>query len=391
MHDIPVDAKRHWLNEGRVITYSKVFLFLNIATLVGIFIYSKIDSVRAVIGGDFLVFWSASNMALHGHAADAYEVSKLLVALQSTVPGLGNVPLFWAYPPIYYLFVLPLAFLPYLASYGIFLAGTFAMFFAAMRRLISEPRMMLPVLAFPAVAINAVYGQNGFLTAALAGFALILLDKRPVLGGILIGFLSIKPQFMMLFVIALLVSGRWKSLAATTVTVLGLSASSYVVFGPDVFRAFLLSAAVTREALESGVLPWIIMPTVFAMLRLLGMSLGVAYAGQLMGTALAVGAVAVVWRSPRASIELRAALVMTGSFLASPYGYYYDLVWLAFPIAWMVRTGLAAGWLPWEREILLATWLLPIVMPLASVHLSLQVGPFVNLALFGIILQRALK
>ena len=34
---------------------------------------------------------------------------------------------------------------------------------------------------FPAVFINAGHGQNGFLTAALLGGGLVLLEKRPML------------------------------------------------------------------------------------------------------------------------------------------------------------------------------------------------------------------
>ena len=50
-------------------------------------------------------------------------------------------------------------------------------------------------LAFPAVFVNLGHGHNGFLTAALIGFALLWLDRRPVVAGILFGLLAYKPQF----------------------------------------------------------------------------------------------------------------------------------------------------------------------------------------------------
>jgi hypothetical protein len=49
--------------------------------------------------------------------------------------------------------------------------------------------------AFPAVFVNIGHGQNGFLTAALLGSALLSLDRRPWLAGALIGLLAYKPQF----------------------------------------------------------------------------------------------------------------------------------------------------------------------------------------------------
>ena len=45
--------------------------------------------------------------------------------------------------------------------------------------------ILLLALAYPAVLINIGHGQNGFLTAALLGGALIILDRRPILAGIL--------------------------------------------------------------------------------------------------------------------------------------------------------------------------------------------------------------
>ena len=62
-------------------------------------------------------------------------------------------------------------------------------------------------LAFPATFINLFHGQNGFLNAALLGAALLALDRRPVVAGILFGLLSYKPHLGLLVPLALL-AGR---------------------------------------------------------------------------------------------------------------------------------------------------------------------------------------
>ena len=54
---------------------------------------------------------------------------------------------------------------------------------------------LLLAVAFPAVLVNLGHGQNGFLTAALLGGALAMLDRRPIVAGILFGLLAYKPQF----------------------------------------------------------------------------------------------------------------------------------------------------------------------------------------------------
>ena len=47
--------------------------------------------------------------------------------------------------------------------------------------------------------MNALVGQNGFLTAALIGGTLYLIPIRPVLAGICLGLLTYKPQYGLLF------------------------------------------------------------------------------------------------------------------------------------------------------------------------------------------------
>ena len=78
---------------------------------------------------------------------------------------------------------------------------------------------LLVALAFPAVLINIGHGQNGFLTAALLGGALVVLERRPIMAGFMLGLLVYKPQYGLLLPLVLAVSGRWKCFASAAVTV----------------------------------------------------------------------------------------------------------------------------------------------------------------------------
>ena len=82
----------------------------------------------------------------------------------------------------------------------------------------TEP--LLLALAFPAVYVNLAHGQNGFLSAALLGGSLLILDQRPKLAGVLIGLLAYKPQFGVLIPLVLIATGRWTVIAAAAATVL---------------------------------------------------------------------------------------------------------------------------------------------------------------------------
>ena len=73
---------------------------------------------------------------------------------------------------------------------------------------------LLLALAFPAVFVNIGHGHNGFLTAALIGAGLLMLDRRPILAGILFGLMAYKPQFGVLIPLVLAATGRWRAFLA---------------------------------------------------------------------------------------------------------------------------------------------------------------------------------
>jgi len=97
----------------------------------------------------------------------------------------------------------------------------------------ADPLWLLLALAFPAVFVNLGHGHNGFLTAALIGAALVQLDRRPILAGLLFGCLAYKPQFGLLIPLVLAVSGRWRAFIAAAVTVAVLTLAVTLVFGAE--------------------------------------------------------------------------------------------------------------------------------------------------------------
>ena len=62
---------------------------------------------------------------------------------------------------------------------------TFPAYLVAIRAIVGDRVGYLLAAAFPAVLCNFIVGQNGFLTAALIGGALVMLVERPILAGVL--------------------------------------------------------------------------------------------------------------------------------------------------------------------------------------------------------------
>ena len=383
--------RTHWLNQERLEIYPRIVLGLIVVISIGWILLSKnmLDLKGKPLGADFIAFWAASHIALAGHAADAYNIRSLVKAVQVAVPASQSI-FAWYYPPSFYLVVLPLALLPYMAAYLTFILSTLACYLLALRRIVVNTTAKWCLAAFPGLWMNVFHGQNAFLTAALAGTAMLCLRRRPILAGVFIGLLTLKPQLAVLFPVALLAIGAWRALISAALTALCFSGLGTAVLGSASIRGCFASLGYARQFLESGALPWVKMPTVFAFLRLLGTPVIGAYAVHGLVAAGAVFAVWYVWRRS-ADWELRGAALFAATFLCSPYMFDYDLAWLAFPIGWLALAGLRTGWLSGEREVLVAAWLLPLAMdPLATV-LQLQVAPFVLIGLLGITVRRAAR
>jgi len=268
-------------------------------------------------------------------------------------------------------------------------ALTLPAYLITIRAILSRPETVLVALAFPAVFINLGHGQNGFVTATLLGGGLVLLDRRPIVAGVLLGLLAYKPQFGLMIPLVLLATGRWSVMAAATATVLSACAVTLAVFGPEVWHAFAGSTGFTRiVVLEEGNTGWAKIQSLFSAVRMWGGGVELAYAAQI-ALALAVAVSLVwLWRS-RASYELKAAALACGCLLATPYMLDYDFVVLAISIAFLVRHGLARGFLAYEISLLALAWIVPLVARSIADTTGMPVGLIAMVALYALTLRRA--
>ncbi len=97
---------------------------------------------------------------------------------------------------------------------SLWLLTTLAAYIAAIAGILGLRTGVLFALGFPAAIWNITAGQNGFLTAALIGGTLGLLERHPALAGICLGLLTYKPQFGLLFPIVLIADRRWLTIVA---------------------------------------------------------------------------------------------------------------------------------------------------------------------------------
>lgn len=382
-------ADGHWLTAARLTIYPRIFLAVFAVVLAAVLFQSQglIDSAGQPLGYDFMAYWGASYLALQGEAAQAFDIVRITAAGQTGVPGFTSLHP-WFYPPMFQLLIAPLALLPYGLSLLVWTIATLTAFSVVVRRIAPAPQTLWLTLAFPAVYLNIIHGQNGFLIASLFGGALLLLDRRPVLAGVLIGLLCFKPHFGILIPLALACGGRWTTFAAASVTTIAFVLTSTIILGPETWVGVRGNSTLVFRLLEEGVLHWEKMPTLFTALRLLGIGLPLAYT---MHALLALGVAATVawvwWK--KAPVRLGSAVLVSGSLMISPYVFDYDLTLMAIPIALLAWDGHHRGWLAGEREILVAAWLLPILAPPIATFTGVQIGILGLGALFFMAVRRA--
>ena len=380
-----------WLTASRARSYSLILLAVTAIAVAGWIGLSDglIDRNGKPLGTDFSNVYAAGTLTWQGRPADAYAPA-LQHQAEKAIFGGREVPFYgWHYPPFFFAVAIAVAAFPYAWGLSIWLAASFAAYLAAIRAILPGKETLLIASAFPAVFVNIGHGQNGFLTAALLGGALQLLDRRPWLAGMLIGLLAYKPQFGVLIPIALLAGGRWRSIAAAVATVAVLLALSFATLGGGVWQAFASSMNFTQTVvLEQGGTGWEKIQSVFSAARMWGATVPAAYAVQFaLGLGLAAS-LAWLWRSD-AAFELKAAALATGSLLATPYVLDYDLVVLAVAIACLARHGLARGFRDFEISLLAAVWMVPLVSRGIAGATGIPLGLVVLSTLYVFTLRRA--
>ncbi len=350
--------------------------------------HGGIDITGKPIGTDFISFWAASKLALAGDPMAAYDVARHGATEAAIFPGTDIGYYAFFYPPLFLLICLPLALLPYGAALAAWLGVTGAAYLRVVMRFGLRGRGdLLALLAFPAVFTTVGHGQNAFLSGALFGGAILALPRRPVLAGLLLGILAFKPHLGLLVPIFLVASGAWLAASVATATVLALCLVSALVFGPAIWTAFLSAAPLARASLEHGLVGPEKMTSVFAALQLWGAPVGGAYAAQ--GLAI-VGVAMVLVRLVRArpgSASAGPALVAV-SLLASPFLLDYDLALLAIPLAHVFARGRQAGFLPYEKSVLFAAYVLPLLCRTMAGAALVPLAPPVVLALFLVVVRR---
>jgi hypothetical protein len=423
-----------WLTRERIRLVAFAVLVASVAGFLYLVVTANglIDLQGRPLGTDFSSFYAAGTYVLDGNPEAPFDPARQH-AREQKIFGAATPFYSWFYPPFFLAIAAALALMPYWLALAVWQAVTLVLYLLTIRAIFSSsfrgPRSESPesiapeskelapnfaprtqglwipdsryaasgmtslwlllALAFPAVLVNIGHGQNGFLTAGLLGAALVVLDRRPLIAGILFGLLAYKPQFGLMIPIALMASGRWRCFAAAAAAVALLAVATTIAFGPHVWQAFLGSTGFARVVgLEQGDIGWYKIQSVFAWARMWGAPIPLAYAFQ-GAVMVALGAALIwLWRSA-APYPLKAAALCLAAILATPFAFDYDMMILAPAIAFLAADGIGRGFGAWEKTALAALWLTPLLARSVAHATLIPLGVPAMLAVFILLLRRS--
>jgi arabinofuranan 3-O-arabinosyltransferase len=333
---------------------------------------------------DFVAFWPAGRFVLDGQAAAVYDqVAHKAAAVAALGYGFeGNFPM--RYPPPYLLLLSLFALLPYTASYLAWVVLSALLYIFVISRIVGHRSGILLACAFPVLLANAVIGQNGCITAALFGGALLAMERRPVLAGCLFALLTYKPQFGILIPLALICAGQWRVFMSAAVGAVALALLSWMILGTGAWEGFMDAILRANQyTLGEGRSDWGKLQNLFGLVRVMGGSLELAWIVHGMAIAVTAVWVCVAW-SGRQPFAIKAAILSVGAVICAPYIHMYDVVLLAVPVAYLLRDGRDRGFLPGEMPGLGVACLLLASFP----FVKLPVGVGAVLIVAGLIARR---
>lgn len=330
---------------------------------------------------DFTIFYTAGKCILQGQGRQLYDLETQFAIQRefaSEVKHRENA-LPFNHPPFEALLFAPLARLPYVAAYLVWVVFNIALilgFWILLRPRLPRLHHFLPALpllamfGFFPVIIALLQGQDSILLLFLYGLVFsALATGRNFAAGLCLGLALFKFQLVLPFVLVLLVRRQWRAVAGFVVAAFGLLVLSAAVVGWSgvmAYPGFVLG--LSRSGAQAGIDPR-------AMPNLRGLVAGALHLAGLPATvliiALSIALLALAahwWRvQPRRQFMLGFSLCLTVTIITSYHMLTHDLSLLILAILLLAELLVSGEIVGPARRILVASLAVLFLTPLYAV------------------------
>ena len=316
-----MDGSRRWRNLGIASGALAATMFAGFDLFQWVAAYGS-DNFH----NDFTFYYAAARIGVTHGWQSIYDLGlqqSELYAIGSRIK-IAELARYISPPPLAWL-ALPFTLLPYPFAYMLWsalllaaLAGTWYLGAPGTGpvRLIQ----LVAALAWLPVIYALQLGQPGLLVAlGVAGSYALMRKHRQFLSGLALGVIVLKPQLGFLLPFALLASGRYRAVAGAAVGIGLLLLASAVNLGPDGIAAYAQRLSFAADVPVNRQLT-------------LALVIGSLAAARLVQGAIAIWALALVYRLRKQSPEWMFVLAILGGLLATPYLHIDDLVMLGLAV-----------------------------------------------------------
>jgi hypothetical protein len=189
--------------------------------------------------------------------------------------------------------------------------------------------------------------------------------------------------------VALIAGGYWRTILSGSIALGLFTLAALAAFGSDVWVKFPQAMGLSKNlVLDQGGAGFEKMQSVFAACRLLGVPVDQAYLIQALALGVLICSIAWLWRSA-ADDRLKAAALLTGALLATPYSFDYDMVILGPALAFAVSYGMEKGFRAYDKTLFALIWICPLIARPLATAASIPIGAFLMILLFAMLIWRA--
>jgi alpha-1,2-mannosyltransferase len=299
------------------------------------------------VRNDLRLAYGAALVGIRDGYGRLYDLAAQKTAIESLGAGFNPQP-FISPPPLAWL-VTPLLALPFTAALVVWTLLLLAALgwawylLAPPGRVTKTAHLVLWLGLFP-VAFGVMVGQPGPLVAAVVATSWWLIrHERPVLAGLVLSLVIIKPQLALLVPICLLVSGHAKTFGAWLAASLVIGLVALALLGPD-------GVARYRDVLAQTQSPAWDITRRYSVSGPLGLG-PLLTATQIL---VAIVTLLVAWRQRRRGPEVPMAAGIVGSLLFTPYLGFQDFLMLVIAGWQLLRTQLTS----WQIGLMVAGYIL---------------------------------